>query len=107
MIAGILATAAFLAAPLPPGRGSAQTAPLAVSSAPPGATVSARFRDAHGAERAAQCVAPCTLHIPRNAPLVLEVDLDGRPLRKPAVRWAGGFLTPARLEPAEIVARLP
>jgi len=102
-----LATAASLLAPLPPGRGGRELAPLQFVSTPPGATASARYRDAKGQEVAASCLTPCTLGIPRGAPFVVEVDRDGAPLAKSRVQWVGGILRPFRLEPSRVVALLP
>lgn len=78
--------AAIMALPLPEGRGGPRLVPLEVT-APAGAVATVRFRDAKGAERVDSCTAPCTLRIARASPFVFDVELNGRPLRKPALAW--------------------
>ena len=103
----ILATAAFLAAPLPEGRGYlAGPDHLKVTSDPPGATASVRQRDGRGNEERADCVTPCTLLIRRASPLAFEVELDGHPLVRSHVGWCGEYSYPF-LCPSAVHAVLP
>jgi hypothetical protein len=102
----ILAAAALLAAPLPPGNGLDRSVPLTVTTAEPGATFAARFRDHHGREHVAECVTPCSIQIPRGSPFLVAVDRDGVPYRAAPVRWTGKGALGMRLElePASVLA---
>lgn len=107
MPAMILA-AALAAATLPPGKGLAfNPAPLSVTSSPPGATVSAQFRDSLGDEHVASCIAPCTLRIPQGSPFLLSVERDGKAAALPLIQWRASMTWRTfKLDPAAITVSL-
>jgi hypothetical protein len=80
--------------------------PLTVRSSPPGATIKAVYGMGEDT-KTIECVAPCTLKIPKMRAISITAILDGyTPASAPTVEWKNKVISGFVLEPNDVTIQL-